>query len=141
MTEKFYQLVEMGAPASIKVSGRTLTLAQELTTLMEKKRGQMTQGEFKKETLELLAAYIRPEVFQLAIAMEIKLCEYDRDRGDSWKDLSVEEALDRAQKELAELSRAVSAQHTPEGVWKEAGDAGNYLMFAAHNYESKFNKG
>jgi len=123
---------EIGSPI-IGIRASALALAQDFDWLLHNK-GHIP-GNFQKQTLELLAENVRPEILRLAIAMEMKLREHDDDRKDSWKDIPMEAAYSRAVDELNELIDAVQQGAPPEEVWREAGDAPNFVMFMAINYE------
>lgn len=120
-----------------KLSSAALAMARDFDRLMLIKKKKMPADSFQHEALELLATYIRPEIFRLAIAMEVKLAEKDAERGDSWKELPAEDAADRILDEQDELAEAIYGKATAETVWSEAGDVGNFAMFSAINYETE----
>ena len=50
--------------------------------------------------------YLRPEVFGIAIEMEQKLSKKDDEKGDSWKEMSIEELQVLLDKETQEYNEA-----------------------------------
>jgi hypothetical protein len=70
---------------------------------------------------------IRPEIMAFAEAMEAKMAEHDRDRGDGWKTENIQFFIIRGEQEMEELKEA----HF-EGVldWcgKESLDVANFMM-------------
>ena len=75
---------------------------------------------------------LRPELWVFANMMEAALREHDRERGDSWKDLSVEECLDGISRESEELDEAVK-MYSYDEIATEAVDVANFAMFAARD--------
>ena len=70
----------------------------------------------------------REEIMSFALAMERKMEEHDKTRGDSWKEMSTDWLLGRTFEELGEYL---------EDNWNsgELVDAANFLMFvwSIHN--------
>jgi NTP pyrophosphatase (non-canonical NTP hydrolase) len=136
MLEKFIYITDadgIHCSPPIKISARAFSLAQEMDAIMNMKPGQLLKSEFHQQSLELLASYIRPEVLQLAIAMEMKLTTQDKARGDTWKYLSTEDAIRRLNNELCEFIEVIKEGKSSEEVWMEAGDVANFVMFLASN--------
>ena len=89
---------------------------------------------------------IRKEVMEFALAMEMALQEHDKDRGDSWKDMNMNDLLSRKELEDRELSNALIRISVPlhqsppttraeriQNAQKETVDVANFAMFIFHN--------
>jgi hypothetical protein len=75
----------------------------------------------------------RPEVERFAMGMERKLRQNDHKGG--WKQMSVDEMIERLDEEVEELKKALHPMRkdNPQRVFKEAVDIANFCMFIADN--------
>jgi hypothetical protein len=97
-----------------------------------------SSSDLKKDILEFMVSCLRPEVIEMASNMESKLRLHDADRKDSWKDLDSHEALLCLLREVDELKNAIFTRENPTKVLGEAGDVGNFAMFASSNYAREY---
>lgn len=83
----------------------------------------------------LVACMDRPRraVERFALGMERKLRQNDYKGG--WKQMSVDEMLERLDEEVEELKKALHPmrKENPQRVFKEAVDIANFCMFIADN--------
>jgi hypothetical protein len=72
---------------------------------------------------------LRNEVREFAEQMEMKLCEHDDDRGDSWKNEPLQFFKDRLIQEMDELLKELDSPnpHVTRST-KEAADVANFCM-------------
>jgi NTP pyrophosphatase (non-canonical NTP hydrolase) len=76
---------------------------------------------------------LRPEVERFAMGMERKLRQNDFKGG--WKQMTVDEMLERLDEEVEELKKALHPmrKENPQRVFKEAVDVANFCLFIADN--------
>jgi hypothetical protein len=101
----------------------------ELNALFDELRVPTTTR--KTKSISMLD-YCRPEVQQFAIAMEARLRAKDGERGNSWKDLTAQDALDLASDRFEGIALPVRwrSRTTFSKTARRIVDVANYLMFA-----------
>jgi hypothetical protein len=72
----------------------------------------------------------RNEIKEFAELMELKLAIHDEDRGDSWKQCSMQFFIDRMKEEIQELEVAIKTGRCII-IQKEAADVANFAMMAS----------
>lgn len=92
-------------------------------------------AEGVKRAHDLVAEMERPRraVERFALGMERKLRQNDYKGG--WKQMSVDEMLERLDEEVEELKKALHPmrKENPQRVFKEAVDVANFCLFIADN--------
>jgi hydrogenase maturation factor len=73
---------------------------------------------------------IRKEINEFAQEMELKLAIHDEDRGESWKQCSMQFFVDRMKEEIQELETAIQTGRMVL-IQKEAADVANFAMMAS----------
>jgi hypothetical protein len=76
---------------------------------------------------------IRPEIMEFAEEMEKKMASHDRERGESWKQCSLEYLR-------ARLSEEVIESYVPNADPREVIDVANFCMMIFHNRRTRGEK-
>ncbi len=74
---------------------------------------------------------VRPEVLAFGRLMETQLRFYDPERGDSWRDMSPDELVERLESEFMEVTEEVDRDSDREALATECADLANFAMFLA----------
>jgi len=76
---------------------------------------------------------MRREILIFASAMENKMATHDKDRGDEWKHMSIQQLAKRLGQEFAELK----SQASEKDIRRELVDVANFCMMLWHALEGK----